>query len=41
MVNEGNYPQMALIQISEILSFTQLNDVDIFQLLQKKQHLGE
>ena len=25
MVNEGNHPQMALIQVSEILQFTQLD----------------
>jgi len=24
MVNKGNHPQMALIQVSEILSFTQI-----------------
>ena len=25
MVNKGNHPQMALIQVSEILQFTQIN----------------
>ena len=29
MVNKGNHPQMALIQVSEILYFTQIDDFPI------------
>ena len=33
MVNKGNHPQMALIQVSEILQFTQIHPIKSLLLL--------
>ena len=30
MVSKGNHPQMALIQVSETLQFTQIDDMTVF-----------
>ena len=30
MVNQGNHPQMALIQVSELLLFTQIDWTDLY-----------